>query len=116
MVAFSTNAYTQDLFVDPSGNDALSYSSNTKSAPWQTIEKCMIEAKSGDTCQIRSGTYVINGENYINSTYHSDNVKVRGYLDEMPVIDLDNVNAFVHIDGVHYWTFSHMKFIKALAQ
>ena len=43
-----------DLFVSPSGNDA---NPGTISQPFLTIQKCATTAVSGNTCQVRAGTY-----------------------------------------------------------
>ncbi len=49
----------KDLYVAPTGNDAMTYAANGIATPWATPAKAWAEARAGDTVYFRGGTYVL---------------------------------------------------------
>jgi len=54
------NSNAKDLYVSPSGQDSVSYSSNGINTPWATPAKAWYSAQSGDVVYFRGGTYNIS--------------------------------------------------------
>lgn len=136
-IGYSSSASAKDLYVAPSGNDGVSYASNSISAPWKTIDHGLYNLKAGDHLYIRGGTYtprypVWLGTDYNrqtkggdpNETLNSESgtasspVIIESYQGEQVTVDLGNIGgastAYVNLDGKSYWTFRGLTFINSL--
>lgn len=72
-VLVPSTSFSKDLFVDPSGNDAVTYAQNSATTPWRTIGRAAWgstsrtspnsaeAAKGGDVVKITAGTYATTG-------------------------------------------------------
>lgn len=72
------NAFAADYYVSPGGSDG---NNGSQYAPWKTIQYGVNRMASGDTLNVRGGTY----SESINIT--KARVRIRNYPGETPVID-----------------------------
>lgn len=83
-VPSSASASGTNFYVSPAGNDK---NSGTLSSPLRTVQQCARKAKSGDTCNLRKGTYA-------ETVTPNSGVTFQSYKGERVVIDGRNL-----IDG-----------------
>lgn len=130
-LAISPSASAKDLYLATDGNDSVSYSDNSISSPWGSLNHALYNLKAGDTLYIRGGTYTPQYPLWLYSTYHSQTygghpsksmnaesgttenpVIIENYENETPIFDLKNISdTFIHLDNKSYWTFRGLTFI-----
>ena len=83
----------KDLYVAPTGNDAVTYEANSLARPWATPAKAWAEARAGDTVYFRGGTYPVTETINTRSTGHDGTAQApitfTCFGDEAVVIDGD---------------------------
>lgn len=129
-LAWSEYSHSKDLYVSSAGEDTVSYEDNNIANPWRSITKGVYDLRAGDTLHIRGGEYkqmypMRVRSDYDNRTYGGDPsftmnaesgtaelpVTITGYADEKVIIDLEGVNAFIHLDNRSHWVFENLRFI-----
>lgn len=130
-------ANAKDLYVATTGSDSVTYSANSSSSPWKTIDHGLYNLKAGDHLYIRGGTYsphypVWLGNDYSRQTKGGDPsetlnaqsgtasqpVIIENYQGETVTVDLNGITgsftAWINLDGKSYWTFRGLKFINTM--
>lgn len=133
---WSVAGVAKDLFVSPSGDDSVSYASNSISAPWKTIDHGLYNLKAGDRLNIRGGTYSPQYPVWLSTDYNRQTkggdpkevlrsetgtaaspVLIQNYQNEQVVVDLAAINssngAYINLDGKSYWTFRGLTFVNS---
>jgi hypothetical protein len=90
-IVFPGLAGAKTLYVDPNGNDSVTYTNNSITSPWRTIGRATWgstsrtspnsseAAKAGDTVIVNAGTYVTSGTgNRFDPSYNPVNSGVAG--------------------------------------
>jgi hypothetical protein len=133
---FTGMVEAKDLYVSTSGDNSVSYASNTINTPWATIEHGLYNLKAGDRLLVRGGTYSPRYPVWLNSDYSrqskggdpnevnraesgtaSSPVVIENYNGEKPIVNLSAITAgsgvYINLDNKSYWTFRGLTFTNA---
>jgi len=98
------------LFVSPTGNDAVTRLANSIDNPWRTVSKAMLTAEAGDVVNFRAGTYTISSDIITNGSVSTANegtadnrIVYTNYQNESVLFNA--AGGVIQIDR-RYWTIS----------